>query len=62
MKGILFKPDMLKAIVEGRKDITRRIAKYDPEGFEKPTIKQLASNDKWYVYDAEYPEDGAWEV
>jgi hypothetical protein len=30
MKGILFKPDMLKAIVEGRKDVTRRVMKIRP--------------------------------
>lgn len=30
MKGILFKPDMIKAIVEGRKIVTRRIIKPQP--------------------------------
>jgi hypothetical protein len=30
MKGILFKPDMIKAIVEGRKTVTRRIIKPQP--------------------------------
>jgi len=28
MKGILFKPDMIKAIVEGRKTVTRRVVKF----------------------------------
>jgi len=32
MKGILFKPDMIKAIIEGRKTQTRRIIKPQPEG------------------------------
>jgi len=31
MKGILFKPDMIKAIVEGRKTQTRRVIKPQPE-------------------------------
>ncbi len=31
MKGILFKPDMTKAIVEGRKTVTRRVIKPQPE-------------------------------
>ena len=30
MKGILFKPDMIKAIIEGRKTQTRRIIKPQP--------------------------------
>ena len=30
MKGILFKPDMIKAIVEGRKTVTRRVIKPQP--------------------------------
>jgi len=31
MKGILFKPDMIKAIVEGRKTQTRRVIKPQPQ-------------------------------
>ncbi len=31
MKGILFKPEMIKAIVEGRKTVTRRVIKPQPE-------------------------------
>lgn len=31
MKGILFKPDMIKAIIEGRKTVTRRIIKPQPD-------------------------------
>lgn len=30
MKGILFKPDMIKAIVENRKTVTRRVIKWRP--------------------------------
>jgi len=30
MKGILFKPEMIKAIVEGRKTVTRRVIKPQP--------------------------------
>jgi len=34
MKGILFKPDMIKAIAEGRKTVTRRRIDIDPLGWE----------------------------
>jgi len=34
MKGILFKPPMMKAIVEGRKTVTRRRIDIDPLGWE----------------------------
>jgi len=34
MKGILFKPDMIKAIVKGRKTVTRRRIDIDPLGWE----------------------------
>jgi len=30
MKGILFKPDMIKAIHDGRKTVTRRVIKTQP--------------------------------
>jgi len=48
VKGILFKPDMIKAIVEGRKTVTRRIIKPQPQHFH-------------YTEDATYPclPDGA---
>uniref|UniRef100_A0A6M3KU53 Uncharacterized protein n=1 Tax=viral metagenome TaxID=1070528 RepID=A0A6M3KU53_9ZZZZ len=36
MKGILFKPDMIKAIVECRKTVTRRRIDIDPLGWDKP--------------------------
>ena len=31
MKGILFKPDMIQAIIEGRKTVTRRVIKPQPD-------------------------------
>jgi len=42
MQGILFKPDMIKAIVEGRKTVTRRVIKPQLEHFH-------------YTTDAQYP-------
>uniref|UniRef100_A0A6M3J5P8 ASCH domain-containing protein n=1 Tax=viral metagenome TaxID=1070528 RepID=A0A6M3J5P8_9ZZZZ len=42
MRGILFKPDMIKAIVEGRKTVTRRVIKPQPSHFH-------------YAADAQYP-------
>lgn len=43
MKGILFKPDMIKAIVEGRKTQTRRV------------IKELSPDFDWEAIDAGLP-------
>ena len=45
MKGILFKPYMIQAIIEGRKTQTRRIIKPQPEiweGYKNLTLNDLA--------------------
>ena len=34
MRGLLFKPDMIQAIIEGRKTVTRRVIKPQPENGE----------------------------
>ena len=39
MKGILFKPDMIKAIVEGRKTVTRRVMQNQPVEMDKVYYK-----------------------
>jgi len=41
MKSILFKPEMIKAIVEGRKTVTRRVIKPQPE-------LDIINRWKWY--------------
>ena len=43
MNGILFKPDMIQAIIEGRKTVTRRV------------IKQLTPEFEWEVIDVGEP-------
>jgi len=53
MKGILFKPDMIKAIVEGRKTVTRRVIKPQPTNRYHSPIQasiyliQLTGTDAW---------------
>lgn len=44
MKGILFKPEMIKAILEGRKTVTRRIITPQPK---QDLIKHI--NSKWWI-------------
>jgi len=51
MKGILFKPDMIKAIVEGRKTVTRRIMK------PQPYLVKKSSNEFWKANLHMIPED-----
>ncbi len=46
MKGILFKPDMIKAIVEGRKTQTRRVIKPQPY-VEETTPSSLQTMGDW---------------
>jgi hypothetical protein len=62
MKGILFKPDMLKAIVEGRKDVTRRVMKIRPpkEEYRLITIEK----DKPPFVNAQHKHVGrmAWHI
>ncbi len=43
MKGILFKPDMIKAIIEGRKTQTRRVIKLPPFPDTQPRF------DEWVI-------------
>ena len=52
MKGILFKPDMIEAIVEGRKTVSRRIAKT-----KKPLRFVMG---KLQVWNQETFEGGSW--
>ena len=39
MQGILFKPEMIKAIVEGRKTVTRRVMQHQPTLMDKVYYK-----------------------
>ncbi len=49
MKGILFKPDMIRAITEGRKTVTRR---------QEACLKEINENPgKWHAYQR---PDGDW--
>jgi len=55
MKGILFKPDMIQAIVEGRRTVTRRVIKPQPEdyrvshpgGYDCPPASIVKYKGKW---------------
>ena len=55
MKGILFKPEMIKAIVEKRKTVTRRVIKPQPtdckdgypDGYDCPPQTMIKYKGKW---------------
>lgn len=50
VKGILFNTDMVRAILDSRKTVTRRVIK-------KPVIKQDRDNDLFYLYENENSDD-----
>lgn len=59
MKPILFNTEMVKAILEGRKTVTRRVIKYPPRGYfdnDPPRVKPpYQVNDILYVREAYMP-------
>ena len=59
-KPIVFSPYMVRAILEGRKTVTRRMIKYFPDCFESPIIENFKGD--WYCYDSEYPDEGAIKI
>ena len=51
MRGILFKPDMIKAIAEGRKTVTRRLSGLEKVNQESSYITRVAQRDGiWRFY------------
>ncbi len=55
MKGILFKPDMIKAIVEGRKTQTRRLDGLKDINKEPDAWKPCGDNGEWtFTVDGKY--------
>ena len=71
MKGILFKPDMIKAIAEGRKTQTRRIINPQPYEYQRTMVwafrkGHLATQGFWndhacyQVGDVVYIKEGTW--
>jgi len=49
MKGILFKPDMIEAIIEGKKTQTRRVIKPQPTGMESLILLDKGINGFAYL-------------
>jgi hypothetical protein len=48
VKGVLFKPDMIKAILERRKTVTRRVIKYSTASWNYLGKDRSISNGKFY--------------
>ena len=68
MKGILFKPEMIQAIVEGRKTVTRRVIKPQPiiaQTYKGLTLKDLEYDGfkpRYQIGETVYiKEAGAWD-
>ncbi len=63
MKGILFKPDMIKAIIEGRKTQTRRVIKPQPFlGDKFQNYEPLVGKPRYQVGEVVYiKEAGVWD-
>lgn len=60
MKGILFKPDMIKAIVEGRKMVTRRLIKPQP-ALTRVLIQNAAGNWRYMDKEGIDPDSPTWK-
>jgi len=64
MKGILFKPDMIQAIRDGRKTVTRRLAglkeiNQEPDRWHLVDFYQATGgNNKWWAWFSKDDEGG----
>ncbi len=58
MKGILFKPEMIQAIVEGRKTQTRRVMKFPPPSY--CDTAELLITGTWNFYKGDDPDFSAY--